>query len=105
MKEISVTELKQLFDSGADFQLIDVREPFERDIASIGGENIPLGEIMTAADKISRDKQVVVYCRSGGRSGNAVQALEQQFGFTNLYNMRGGILVYADEIDQSLTKY
>jgi adenylyltransferase/sulfurtransferase len=105
MKEISVHELKALQDSGADFQLIDVREPHERDIASIGGENVPLGFVLENADTFSRDKQVVVYCRSGKRSGDAVAALERRFGFDNLYNLRGGILAYADEIDPSLTKY
>jgi adenylyltransferase/sulfurtransferase len=105
LKEITVRELKQLLDTNADIQLIDVREPYEREIASIGGENIPLGTVLDNSDKFSRDKQVVVYCRSGKRSGDAVLALERQFGFSNLYNLKGGILAYADEIDPSLTKY
>lgn len=104
MKEINATELKQLIDSKADFQLIDVREPHEVEIASIGGELIPMGEVMDNLDKINKDKQVVVYCRSGRRSGVIIQALEQQ-GFKNLYNLKGGILGYADEVDNSLAKY
>jgi adenylyltransferase/sulfurtransferase len=105
MKEISVTELKALFDANADFQLIDVREPHEIAIASIGGENIPLGTVLQNTSAFARDKQVVVYCRSGKRSGDAVLALEQEHGFDNLYNLKGGILAYADQIDSSLTKY
>ena len=105
MKEITVRELKQLKDSGADFQLVDVREPYEFDIANLGGELIPLATVVANPDKISRDKQVVVHCRSGGRSGTAIKMLEQQFGYTNLYNLKGGILAYADEIDPTLTKY
>ncbi len=105
MKELTVSELKALFDSGADFQLIDVREPHELAVASIGGENIPLGTVLQNSSAFARDKQVVVYCRSGKRSGDAVLALERQFGFDNLYNLKGGILAYADEIDPSLTKY
>lgn len=105
VKEITVHELQSLLDSKADFQLIDVREPYERDIASIGGENIPLGTVLNNAHKISRDKQVVIYCRSGKRSGDAAYALERDYGFTNLYNLKGGILAYSDEIDSSLTKY
>ncbi len=105
MKEITVKELKALFDSKADFQLIDVREPHEIAIATIGGENIPLGTVLQNTDKIAEDKQVVIYCRSGKRSGDAVLELERQFGFDNLYNLKGGILAYSDEIDNSLTKY
>ncbi len=105
MKELTVSDLKALFDAKADFQLIDVREPHEIAVATIGGENIPLGTILQNSDKIANDKQVVIYCRSGKRSGDAVLALERQFGFDNLYNLKGGILAYADEIDQSLTKY
>ncbi|MBD1211126.1 MAG: rhodanese-like domain-containing protein [Ignavibacteria bacterium] len=105
MKEISVNELKSLFDSNSDFQLIDVREPHERDIATIGGENIPLGTITQNADKFDRNKQVIIYCRSGKRSGDAALTLQRDFGFQNLYNLKGGILAYSDEIDPSLTKY
>ena len=105
MKEITPKELKALFDSGADFQLIDVREPHEITIATIGGENIPLGTIMQNTDSIARDKQVIIYCRSGARSGNAVVALEQHLGLDNLYNLKGGILRYSDDVDSSLQKY
>jgi rhodanese-related sulfurtransferase len=105
VKEITVRELKNLFDTNADFQLIDVREAHERDIATIGGENIPLGTVLQNTDKFSRDKQVVIYCRSGKRSGDAAYALERDFGFDNLYNLKGGILAYSDQIDPSLTKY
>lgn len=105
VKEITVVELKDLQDKGTDFQLIDVREPYEYDIANLGGELIPLASILEQADKIARDKQVVVHCRSGARSANAIQILQNKLGFDNLYNLKGGILAYADEIDNSLTKY
>ncbi len=105
MQEITVRDLKAMIDANEDFQLIDVREPYERDIATIGGESIPLGVVPANADKFSRDKKVIVYCRSGKRSGTAIEELEQEHGFTNLYNLVGGILAYADEIDPSLTKY
>lgn len=98
MKEVSVQELKQLIDTKADFQLIDVREPHEFDEANINGHLIPLGEVLDRADEISKDKQVVVHCRSGKRSATAIQALEAQMGFTNLYNLKGGILAYIEEI-------
>ncbi len=104
MKEITAKELLQLKEKKADFQLIDVREPHEVEIASIGGDAIPMGEVMDNLDKITKDKQVIVYCRSGKRSGSIVQALEQS-GYTNVYNLSGGILAYADQVDPSLTKY
>jgi adenylyltransferase/sulfurtransferase len=105
MKEVTVQELKQLKDSGADFQLIDVREPHEFDICDLGGELIPQAEIPHNVDKISKDKQVVIHCRSGARSGNMVQWLEKNHGFTNLYNLKGGILAWAKEIDPSVPTY
>jgi sulfur-carrier protein adenylyltransferase/sulfurtransferase len=105
MKEITVSELKQKMDSREDFQLIDVREPHEYEIASLGGELIPLGSILDSTDRISRDRTVVIHCRSGARSATAVLELEKRFGFTNLYNLKGGILAYSREIDASIPSY
>lgn len=105
MKEVTVQELKKMMDEKADFQLIDVRELHEADICEIGGELIPQGDIPANVDKISRDKQVVIHCRSGARSGNMVRWLEANHGFTNLYNLKGGILAWADQIDPEMTKY
>jgi rhodanese-related sulfurtransferase len=102
MKEITAVELKKKMDDHENFQLIDVREVHENEIVNIGGDLIPLGTILNQAEKISRDKDVVVYCRSGNRSGAAIQALEKQLGFNNLYNLKGGILAYAKEVDNSL---
>ena len=98
MKEITAKELKQLMDDKKDFQLIDVREQYEFDEANLNGELIPMGEVMDNIDKISKDKQVVVHCRSGKRSATVISALESQHGFTNLYNLKGGILAYIDEV-------
>ncbi len=98
MKEISATELKQLIDSKADFQLIDVREEHEFDEVNMNGQLIPMGEVMDRVDEISKTKQVVVHCRSGKRSASVIGALESQHGFTNLYNLKGGILAYIDEV-------
>lgn len=98
MKEITVSELKKLIDEKADFQLIDVREEHEFDEANLNGKLIPMGEVMDRLDEIAKDKQVVVHCRSGKRSATVINALESQHGFTNLYNLKGGILAYIDEI-------
>ncbi len=104
MKEISVTELKQWRDQGKDFQLIDVREQNEIEFVNIGGDHIPLGDIMDNKEKISEEKDVVFLCRSGQRSGVAVSTLGQQ-GYDNLYNLKGGINAWAKEIDNSLPTY
>ncbi|HOX83277.1 MAG TPA: molybdopterin-synthase adenylyltransferase MoeB [Chryseolinea sp.] len=105
MKEVTVQELQKLKESGADFQLIDVREPHEFDICDLGGELIPQAEIPSNVDKIAKNKQVVIHCRSGARSGNMVQWLEKNHGFENLYNLKGGILAWAKEIDPTMPTY
>ncbi len=102
MKTISVHELADMQDNGDEFQLIDVREVEEYRQANLGGELIPLATIPQNIDKISKDMKVVVHCRSGKRSANAISYLEQSAGFTNLYNLEGGILAYRDEIDETL---
>ncbi|MBS1646102.1 MAG: rhodanese-like domain-containing protein [Bacteroidetes bacterium] len=101
MQEITVQELKSMMDKKENFQLIDIREEHEYEVAQIGGELIPMGEVMDNIDKISRDKKVIIHCRSGKRSAAIIQTLEQQ-GFKNLYNLKGGILAWAEEIDTSL---
>ena len=88
-----------------DFQLIDVREPYDYEIADLDGLLIPLKTVSDNADKIALDKKVVVHCRSGKRSADAIRVLESQFGFQNLYNLTGGILAWADEVDSSVAKY
>lgn len=105
IKEVTVTELSNLKKSGKNYQLIDVREPFETEIASIGGENIPLASISTNLNKVDSSKQVIIYCRSGKRSATAIETIQRHLGLKNLYNLKGGILAWADEIDNSLTKY
>lgn len=105
VKEISVEELKNWIDSGKEFKLIDVREADEVQIASIGGELIPVNSVPENVDKFKSETPVVVYCRSGARSGNAVAYLQQNYGLENLLNLQGGILAWADKIDPSITKY
>ena len=104
MKEITVLELKKLKDTEADFQLIDVREVHEVEICEMGGEHIPMADVMNNLDKISKTKQVIIHCRSGARSGAICQALEKE-GYTNVYNLKGGIIAWATDVDTTLTKY
>ena len=103
--EIDVHQLKELFDRGEDIQLIDVREPHEYEIAEIGGELIPLNTLSQHADRVRRDTRVIVHCRSGVRSAKAVKQLREQFGIDNAWNLKGGILAWSEEIDQSVATY
>ena len=105
VKEISVQDLKGLEEAKEDFQLIDVREPFEYDIANLGAELIPLSSVLEKIAKISKDKKVVIHCKSGARSAKAIKQLQDEQQFDNLYNLKGGILAYAREIDHSLQTY
>jgi molybdopterin/thiamine biosynthesis adenylyltransferase/rhodanese-related sulfurtransferase len=105
VKEITVKELYELQVKGEPFQLIDVREPYEYDIVNIGAELIPLATIAEHAGAISKDKLVIVHCKMGGRSAKAIRELEEKFGFNNLYNLKGGIIAYIDEVKPELTKY
>jgi len=105
MKEVTVQELKTLLDSRADFQLIDVREPHEFDTCNLEGELIPMAEVPHQVERIRKDIQVVVHCRSGKRSGDIITWLEKNHNFENLYNLKGGILAWAKEIDDSMPTY
>ena len=105
LKEISVNELYEWQVRGDDYQLIDVREPHEFEIANIGGELFPLASIAAVADKISREKKVVIHCKMGGRSAKAIRQLQDEFGFDNLYNLKGGIIKWIDDIQPELKKY
>jgi rhodanese-related sulfurtransferase len=105
IKEITVEELKEKIDNNEDFQLVDVRETFEYETSNLNGLNIPLGGILIEADKIEKDKPVIMQCRSGKRSAAAVMQLEQQFGMKNLYNLKGGILAWQEAFDPDMQVY
>ncbi|MGA3211333.1 MAG: molybdopterin-synthase adenylyltransferase MoeB [Terriglobales bacterium] len=102
--EIEVEELKQKLDSGADVFVLDVREPHEYQIANLGGNLIPLGELPRRVSELDSSREIVVHCKLGGRSAKAVAFL-QQAGFQKVRNLRGGITAWADRIDRSMPKY
>ena len=104
IKEINAIELNDWQVRGEDFQLIDVREPYEYEIVNIGAELMPLATVLDNVNKIARNKKVVVQCKTGNRSGKAIRELEDKFGFENLYNLKGGILGYIDDIKPELAK-
>lgn len=94
MLEIDVHGLKALQETGEEFQLIDVREPYEFDEVNMGGLLIPLATIVDEAEKVRKDVKVIVHCRSGMRSQTAINALESRLGYNNLYNLKGGIMAW-----------
>jgi molybdopterin/thiamine biosynthesis adenylyltransferase/rhodanese-related sulfurtransferase len=102
---ISVHDLKRKRDAREAIQLIDVREPFEVEIARIDGAKlIPLGQLANRLHELKQNGQTVVHCHTGMRSAQAVQMLRQT-GFTNVYNLEGGIDAWANEIDPAMQKY
>ncbi len=106
MTEITATELKKRMDAGEDIQLIDVRQPDEYEFAKIeGAKLIPLGEIVNRMDEIDQSRETILHCKAGGRSAQAIQAL-QRAGFKGeLKNMRGGITAWSNEVDPKIPKY
>ncbi|RJE74886.1 molybdopterin-synthase adenylyltransferase MoeB [Reichenbachiella sp. MSK19-1] len=104
VREITAVQLKEWKDTNKAFQLIDVREPYEFDIANIGGTLIPQNQIEAQLDQIQKDQDVVLYCRSGNRSADVLRTLKAK-GYGNLYNLRGGILSWAEQIDPEMAKY
>jgi adenylyltransferase/sulfurtransferase len=102
--QITVKELKARIDAGENVQLIDVREPYEYQIAQIGGKLIPQNDVPNRLAEIDRDREVVVHCRSGARSQRIAEFLVQA-GYPKVVNLAGGILAWSNEIDPSVQKY
>jgi rhodanese-related sulfurtransferase len=99
MTTITAEEVKARIESGEQFNILDVREPHENDEFNIGGVLVPLGKIQTMQlDDIEdwKNEEVIVYCRSGNRSGQACLILEMA-GFTNVKNLTGGMLEWRDK--------
>src|ERR1700675_323872 len=102
--EITAKELKARQDRGDDLFILDVREPHEYQICNLHGKLIPLGELPRRVSELDRSREMVVHCRSGKRSADAIQFL-QKAGFKQLLNLKGGVLAWADEVDPSMPKY
>ncbi len=105
MKAISVSELKAKMDANEPFQLIDIRELWEVNVSNMGALHIPMSEILERTDELKTDIPCVIHCRTGGRSGKIVKVLELHKGFSNLYNLEGGINAWAQSIDSTLEQY
>jgi rhodanese-related sulfurtransferase len=105
-KEITVQELKQKIDSNEKFTLVDVREAHEKAFSDLGGILIPLSKFELEYTKLTenKDREIVLYCRSGGRSGQAAAYLKSK-GFSNVTNVLGGINKWALEVDPKVPTY
>jgi sulfur-carrier protein adenylyltransferase/sulfurtransferase len=102
---ISVHDLKRKMEANGAMTIVDVREPFEYEIARIESSKlIPLGELPDRLNELERDRYTVVHCHSGARSAQAVQLLRRA-GFANVFNLEGGIAAWSEEIDPTVPTY
>ncbi len=106
MQEITATELKKRMDSGEDVQLIDVRQPNEYAVAKIeGAKLIPLPEIVQRMNELDDSKELVLQCKVGGRSAQAIQFLTQAGYQGKMVNLKGGITAWSNDVDPTIPKY
>jgi len=103
--EISAREVKKMMDEKKPFVLVDVREPHEVQICRIPGSTlIPLGDVPKRMNELNSADEIVVHCRSGQRSAQAVGLL-MKAGFRKIHNLKGGVLAWADQVDFTMPKY
>ncbi len=102
--EITPRELKQRQERGDDLFVLDVREPHEYQICNLNGYLIPLGDLPKRVSELDSSREIVAHCRSGKRSADAVDFLRKA-GFRKIWNLKGGILAWSDEVDPSVPKY
>ena len=106
MEEITPAELKQRLDNGDDIQIVDVREDNEVAVGRIPNSiHIPLGQVFNRMSEIDSGRETVMYCKMGGRSARAIEALQRSGFKGKLVNLKGGILRWSDEVDPSVPKY
>jgi adenylyltransferase/sulfurtransferase len=105
--EITPLELKERLDRGERVALLDVREPHEyaiADLPEVGQQRIPMREVLERIGELDRDAEMVLYCRSGARSGKVAAALMAR-GFEHVWNLKGGVLKWREDVDPSLQAY
>ena len=102
--EITARDLKEKLDHGEDIFILDVREPHEYQICNLKGHLIPVGELPRRVHELDSARDIVVHCKSGKRSAQAVDFLRQA-GFRKVYNLHGGILSWSTQVDPSVPRY
>ena len=103
-RSITPRELKSRLDQGDDVYILDVRELHEYQICNLNGHLIPLGELSKRVHELDSSREIVAHCRTGKRSSEAVDFLRKT-GFRKIWNLKGGILGWSDEVDSSVPKY
>ncbi|MFN5147664.1 MAG: rhodanese-like domain-containing protein [Flavobacteriia bacterium] len=102
MRLISAFELHEAIRNGHDFEIIDVREPYEYSSCNIGSIHIPMGEVCDRIAELPKDKNIVIMCRSGKRAEAVANLLMTDFSMSNVYILDGGILAWKDQVDNTL---
>lgn len=102
MRLISAIELHEAMQDGQEFEIIDVREPYEYQSCNIGSIHIPMGEICDRIAELPKDKNSVIMCRSGKRAEAVANILMTDYSLTNIYILEGGILAWKENIDATL---
>jgi sulfur-carrier protein adenylyltransferase/sulfurtransferase len=102
--QISARTLKQRIDAGETPYILDVREPFEYQIANLGATLIPMNEIPLRINEIPRDRPIVVHCKAGVRSQRVAEFLAEA-GYSQVENLSGGILAWSSEVDPKIPTY
>ena len=102
--EIKAEELKQMLDAGEDLYLLDVRSENEYETSNIGGHLIPLPELQERVKELDANRKIVAICKMGPRGAKAVQLLHMA-GFTQVWNLTGGIHAWSDRVDRRVRKY
>jgi adenylyltransferase/sulfurtransferase len=105
IEEITAKEFKEELDEGKDLFILDVRNPVEFEICRIDGSHlIPLDELLNRIHELDSARDIVVHCRSGARSAQAIEMLREA-GFRKLRNLKGGVLAWSDDVDPTMPKY
>ena len=102
--QLTVKELKRRIDRGEQVYILDVRDPFEYQIANLGGKLIPQNEVPWRLAEIDPNREIIVQCHVGIRSQHIAELLKQA-GFPRVVNLAGGILAWASEIDPKMPRY
>ena len=102
MKIISPKEFNNLLKKNNNFQIIDIREPYEYEDGALTNENIPLDKMMSSLNKIHKDRPVIIYCQSGKRASAIIYMLEKEYKLENLYNLEGGYKAVMEEEYESI---
>jgi len=102
MKTINTKEFKNLLKKDNDFQIIDIREPYEYEDGALTNVNIPLDKMMSSLNKIHKDRPVIIYCQSGKRASAIIYMLEKEYKLENLYSLEGGYNAVMEEEYESI---